>query len=220
MTPADRVIDYTARKFESGPVKEPYAVLTLDDAGAGISFGFIQFNQKMGGFSTLLREMNSQAPSLFTRVFGAYAPKMLSQTWVQTTNLAADADFITRLRMAGGCPEFQQAQRNVAKRLYFDAIVATVKHVGLRSERAYAMMFDTAVQRGPGNANALLVKAATDTHGHYLVPEGAVATPEQELAILKVFAVYADTTTRVGRVDRRSKMLDDPGLADTPFAQE
>jgi hypothetical protein len=185
----DRVIDYTARKYESGSAG--YSALNLNDAGAGISFGFIQFNQVKGDLPTLFKEMSAKAPSKFSAVFGSFAPRMLSDPWVRDTNLADDSDFIARLRASGAVPEFQAAQRAVAKKRFFDPIVAAVKAAGFKSERAFAMAYDTAVQRGPGTAVRLLKGSGGD---------------------LRAFATQADSVPAAG--GRRTLMLQDPGLSD------
>jgi hypothetical protein len=208
MSAVDRVIDYTARKFESGP--DGYSALTLDDVGTGIAFGFIQFNQRAGSLPALFREMSSVAPLLFSKNFGPYAPKMLSTPWVQGTNLAGDPDFLQRLKAAGPLPEFQQAQRNLARSGYFDPIVAAVKGHGLKSERAYAMVYDTAVQRGPAQAKRCLEGAV---HAAGAVQ---VDLTLREFAVLLAFAPLADATSRV-TTDRRARMLKDPGLSDAPL---
>lgn len=201
----DRVLDYTARKFESGA--DGYSALTLDDVGTGIAFGFIQFNQRAGSLPALFREMSVQAPGLFSKNFGPYAPKMLSTAWVQATDLARDADFVQRLKAAGPMPEFQQAQRNLARTGYFDPIVAAVKGHGLKSERAFAMVYDTAVQRGPATAKRCLEGAV---HAAALVQLDPAV---REFAVLLAFAPLADATTRT-TTDRRARMLHDPGLSD------
>lgn len=198
----DRVIDYTARKYESA--RDSYWAYVPNDNGKGISYGFIQFNQQVGELPALFKEMSKLAPSKFSQLFGSYAPKMLQETWVRTSDLAGDADFVARLRVSGQEPEFQQAQRNLAKRKYFDPTALTVKNLGLKSERAYAMAYDTAVQRGAGTANRLLIEAAKATP----------AAPDWERQVLGKFAVTSDTTTAAGVVNRRKQMLTDLGLSD------
>lgn len=198
----DKVIDYTARKYESA--RDSYWAYVPNDNGKGVSYGFIQFNQQVGELPALFKEMSNVAPSRFSQLFGPYAPKMLQEQWVRTSDLAGDADFVARLRASGQVPEFQQAQRNLAKRKYFDPTALTVKNLGLKSERAYAMAYDTAVQRGASTANRLLIEAAQQTP----------RTADWERQVLAKFAVTSDTTTAAGVVNRRKQMLTDMGLSD------
>ena len=152
MNSADRIIEYTARTESGGR----YDAWNPDDNGRGVSYGLIQFNQKVGTLPEVLRDMRAANPTRFDAIFGKYASGMATPSWVRAANLN-DPAIATYSRgvLTGGAmyhasrePDFQAVQRAWAKSGYFDPSVQAAQAVGLKSERAMAMLFDTSVQWG------------------------------------------------------------------------
>lgn len=200
----DSVISLTVSN-EAG--KQGYAAFTDNDAGTGVAFGFIQFNQTRGTLAKLLRKMYEYDQVTFRSTFGIYADQLLRETWVSSlsTNLVplkamfkASAEILT----------FQRAQRDLARQEYWTGAVAVVSALGITTQRAYAIAFDGCVQRGPG----FMVKQAVPAANREATPS----------AKLKVLAEWADTKSDSGALMaktyyRRRELLQDPDLSDVEF---
>ncbi len=193
MDAIDKIIDATARTESGGK----YDSWNPDDAGAGVSFGLIQFNQKKGGLPHLFKRMNANSTSKFAAVFGEYASGFLDETWVRTADLNAPHLKELMLRAAQE-PEFQQAQRDVAREMYFAPAQALANKHGLKSERALAMLFDAYVQRAP--------KTITNAMNR------ALATGGDEKEILRKFSLEVDE----GTGPRRQKIFASANFSDSP----
>lgn len=204
----DSVMEITASN-ESGA--SGYSAFTPNDVGRGVSYGFIQFNQGLGqpssSLSRLLQRMNDKNPAKFKEIFGIYASKLLDPAQVATreANLPAlEAQF----RAAGQVPDFQKAQREIAKEIYWPLAATIARRLGLTSQRAYAIFFDAAVQRTP----AFMSHAASQ-----------VASITDLSQRLYQFAVLADTrdsslTQFLSQpVRRRRNLYYDARLSDSPL---
>ncbi len=194
----DKLIDKTARVEGGGR----YDAFNPNDNGHGIAFGLIQFNQKAGSLPTLMKEMHAKDPAKFNQVFGSDAQRVLDAGFVRSANLASP-EMKARFREAGAHPAFQQVQRDLAKREYFDPAQRVAEANGIKSERGMAMLFDASVQLGVGGMTSRL-KAATATAGG-----------GSEREILERFAASADNVT--GGHNRRRNLLNDPTLSDGPL---
>jgi LysM repeat protein len=192
----DKLIDKTARVEGGGR----YDAFNPNDNGHGISFGLIQFNQKAGSLPTLMKEMHTKDPAKFNQVFGADAQRMLDTNFVRSANLATP-EMKAKFREAGAHPAFQQVQRDLAKRDYFDPAQKVGEANGIKSERGMAMLFDASVQLGVGGMTSRLKAAA--------------AGGGSERDILERFAASADNVT--GGHNRRRNLLNDPTLSDGPL---
>lgn len=211
LTGAERVIDYTARVESGGR----YDAWNPNDMGQGVSYGLIQFNQRVGGLPDLFQTMRTMNPARFSAIFGDHAGNFADRNWVRGANL----NVLPYASYAGGKltggvmlaasqePDFQAAQRALAKSGYFDPAVAVALEVGWKSERAHAMLFDTAVQRGSGNMRKFAQQAAT-------------AFSNEADALVK-FAALADagkdSNGNYVFLKRRTKILTDPNVSDRPF---
>lgn len=191
----DRIIDYTARTEGGGR----YDAWNPNDAGHGVSFGLIQFNQKRGSLPSLFKGMHEANPEKFNGVFGPHAQNLLSESYVRSANLN-DPDIKSRMLEAGRDPELQQVQRNLARSDYYEPAAKMAAEHGLTSERAHAMLFDSAVQNGVGGTRKYLRQAA--------------AGGGSERDILRRFANLADDNRYSG--NRRTRILHDPNLSDGP----
>lgn len=195
----DKLIDKTARVEGGGR----YDAFNPNDNGHGISFGLIQFNQKAGSLPTLFTEMNQKDPAKFNQIFGADAQSLLDTNHVRSANLNTP-DMKAKLREAGAHPAFQQVQRDLAKRDYFDPAQRVAEQHGIKSERGMAMLFDASVQLGVGGMTQRLKAAA--------------AQGGSEREILERFAASADNVT--GGHNRRRNLLNDPTLSDGPIGSQ
>lgn len=192
----DKLIDKTARVEGGGR----YDAFNPNDNGHGISFGLIQFNQKAGSLPTLFKEMHAKDPAKFNQIFGGDAQRLLDTNHVRSANLNTP-DMKAKLREAGAHPAFQQVQRDLAKRDYFDPAQQVAAQHGITSERGLAMLFDASVQLGVGGMTQRLKAAA--------------AGGGSERQILERFAASADNVT--GGHNRRRNLLNDPTLSDGPI---
>ena len=207
MRAADRIIDYTAHTESGGR----YDAWNPDDNGHGASYGLIQFNQRVGTLPQVLKGMYEADPDQFESIFGSYAASMSDPAWVKAANLNVPAiATYSRGVLTGGAmyrasqvPEFQAVQRAWAKSGYFDPAVAAAKAVGLQSERAMAMLYDTSVQWGDGSMRTFLLHAIESFGGR----------PVAEKEVLTKFASLADGT----KYTRRTKILNDSSLSDDAF---
>jgi len=195
LSPSDRIIDYTARTEGGGR----YDAWNPNDAGHGISFGLIQFNQKSGSLPSLLRGMNEANPEKFAQTFGADSNKLLDESYVRSANFNTP-EWKSRFQEAGRVPEFQQVQRDLAKSGYFNPAVAMGKDHGLTSERSQALLFDSCVQNGVGGTREMLDQAARGGGS--------------EREIQARFADLADAG-QYGN-NRRHNILRDGNLSDSP----
>jgi hypothetical protein len=206
----DSVIEFTVA-HEAGAAG--YAALNRNDNGRGISWGFIQFNQA-SSLAKLFALMNEKDPASFSSIFGDIATDLLNPAWVQDLrhNLAG---LEGRLNAAAQVPAFQQAQRQLARQDYWEAAARAAATLGLTSQRAYAMLFDTAVQRGAGYLEVFLVKDALQVQG-----------VDNRLTRIANTAdtMWYDPKTKTGVKDatpytRRRNLRVDTRLSDAPLMQ-
>lgn len=153
MSLADRVIDYTARKESYGR----YENVVPDDNGKGMAYGLLSFNQRVGELPALFVAMQRESPEKFARYLGTDGANFLNENWVRHADLLP---YTTALKVMAGEPEFQRAQRMVAKEKFYDRAEKRARRYGLTSERAITAIFDAGVQRGFGNVDKALSLAA------------------------------------------------------------
>lgn len=146
----DKIIDITARHESGGD----YSAWNPNDNGKGVSYGLIQFNQKVGSLPTLLKFMHEVDSQRFVEVFDWAALCLIDTGWVRATDklgMLKDA-FVE----AGKWPAFQKAQRQLVRKGYFEPAAKCLEIFELYSERAHAMVFDIAVQFGVGGLRSKL----------------------------------------------------------------
>ena len=71
-----------------------------------------------------------------------------------------DAPWLERFRQAGAITVFQEAQREMADRIFFMPNLKIATGLGLNTPRALAMLYDRSVQMGPGGGASWVVKVA------------------------------------------------------------
>jgi hypothetical protein len=225
-----KVIEFTA-KTESGG---RYDVWNPADRDAGVSFGLIQFNQGKGRTASPLalvfQELRLLNPAKFNEVFGPWASKIVDPAWMKSGDMN-DPDLVVVARKPGGTSivaggrmmramkelPMETAQLLRAKKDYFDAAAKAAKTLGLKSQRAHAMLFDMAVQSGPANMAKIALKAKQTAGLHGLGAATAAVTAPSEKSVLEKFAVLADedASSKIGATtDRRQKLFSNPALSD------
>ncbi len=197
----DRLIDQTAAHESGGN----YSNWNANDNGHGVSFGLIQFNQKVGSLPTLFQKMYQKNPEKFKQYFGSQTQNFLNPSWVRSANLN-NPTLKKMIKAAGRDPEFQKVQRDLARSEYFDPADAIAKKYGIKSERGRSMMFDAAVQFGVGGMKKKLRQAVAQA--------GPGASERQ---ILEKFAQIADAPRYSN--NRRHNLLNSPALSDQPLGE-
>lgn len=216
----DQIIDYVARTEGGRPKRvhdgrsgpdAPYDAWNADDAGAGVSFGCIQFNQAGGRkaadgrgspLALLFKTMAKREPGKWATIMGDYADKLTDEQWVKRADLNVP-DIKNRILLTARDPDFQRAQREQARLQYFDPARKIAEAQGIKSERGLAMLFDASVQMGPPGASRAMSNARK------------AAPNADEAGLLASFATTADAQAG-GGTTRRRRMLADPAFSDAP----
>ena len=187
----DSVIRFTAAN-EGGV--GGYSTFNPNDNGHGVSYGFIQFNQTVGSLPQLLQAMQAANPTKFSTIFGSVAPQLINPDWVKANSLVG---YKNQFQQAGLVPEFQLAQRKLARSQYWSSAASVAGQLNLQSQRAYAIFFDTCVQRGSAAAMNIAKQVSN------------VSDPTQKLS---QYCQIADSVALSG--DRRTHLLTDSRLSD------
>jgi hypothetical protein len=138
-----------------------YDSLNLNRDGAGLSFGILQWAQSTGDLGRLLAAMDQADHALFGSAFGPDAPALLATTSAGSTAAVGGMvlwaePWVSRFRAAGRTPAFQRVQDELAYAgVHFQGALAVSAFLRVRTERAVALFFDTAVQQGPERAMAI-----------------------------------------------------------------
>jgi hypothetical protein len=148
----------------------------------GLSWGFIQFAQRYGSLGQVLSACNRRDPAAFRQTFGnhngaepAADPAALAAGHLlRVTNAPVEDDrlapvsppaggtavvlwepaWVTAFQAAGAVRAFQEAQREIADRRYYEPYVDFLAWLGFDSVRAQAMFVDRAIHMGGGAAIA------------------------------------------------------------------
>jgi hypothetical protein len=132
--------------------------LTKNDAGAGISIGIRQWNQKKGELPDLMKSWHDENPEKFEKIFGKHTDNMLSERYIRRANMAGNKDLMGRIKTALADPEFQQVQVDKFRE-FADKSAETAKKYGLKSELGAALVADITNQMGEGGARRIMRKA-------------------------------------------------------------
>lgn len=209
----DALITLTAG-LESGGAT--FSQFRANDNNHGASYGFIQFNQEKGDLCKLMQNMNQADTVQFNAIFGSIASTLQSPAVMQGRNsqgvLQIDlTPYKAQFVAAGQLSAFQAVQVSLARQDYFDTIKGPAATYNLKSQRAFAMLFDTNVQGGIGNVKKFLKQASVLTAQAKIGPKDS----DYEKTFLAKFAVLADTLKDA--VGRRTKLLNYAGLSDGPL---
>jgi hypothetical protein len=143
-----------------------FGTLSGDFDGQGISYSALQWNFGQGTLQPLLLEMKATHPDVMAAVFGdgngqisqilaLSRPQQLA--WARSIQNAAhtlDPAWAGRFQALGRTSEFQAIAVHHAAAL-FDGALALCRTLGLKSQRAAALLFDIKVQNGGIGSNAL-----------------------------------------------------------------
>ena len=129
--------------------------------GAGLSYGILQWNQRVGNLGILLRALHQADPEAFVRFFGPSWSALLESTArgglepVEGVSLWEEP-WVSRFVAAGRHPPFVAAQWRLAEQgEHFQGALDVALILGVRTERAIALFFDRSVQQGPGAARQM-----------------------------------------------------------------
>ncbi|MCK6527653.1 hypothetical protein L6R50_08850 [Myxococcota bacterium] len=158
-----------------------YDAVNPNKDGAGLSFGILQWNRAT--LAKLLAQMYADDPEAFRRLFGPSWAVLLQAAnsggmgTVDGAHLWREP-WLSRFRAAGRHPPFQRVQDRMAREgEHFRAAEKVAQRLGVPTERALALFFDTAVQQGATAADQVAgkVKAAFVSGG------AAVTVPYRDL---------------------------------------
>lgn len=233
-----RIVDRTSKH------EGTYDSLNLNTDKAGLSFGRIQWSQRTGALGKLLSELYLTDPPRFESTFGSSWQKLLDVTRVGSLEPLNGAvlwaePWVARFKAAGRDPVFQKVQDRLAMHgEYIAAAIVTAKILGVSTERAISIAYDTSVQQGSETAKIIARKVQTQLQGQTLpakhVLERYVETaaapfrtvqqpgrhsrsPDLEWRAVgsewHVFAGKVDLFTNI--LSRRMRLLNDRTLSDT-----
>lgn len=144
--------------------------------GQGVSYGILQWTQRGGGLSDVLRQMRAADAVAFDAAFGGAAAAGRLLGHVQARNLDPldganlwDQPWLDRFVAAGKVPALQAAQRELAKRgEHMQGAIAVARVLGVQSERALVVCYNRVVHQGvegaTGPARRLVELYASGTH--------------------------------------------------------
>jgi hypothetical protein len=168
----------------------------------GLSWGIIQFTQRGGALGSVLQACQERDADRFRAVFGDATDELLSVVTAPTEDARVQPvagsflwqePWLARFREAGAVPAFQAAQNQVAIEGYFDPNVQFASWLGLKTDRALAMLYDRCVNMGNGAGRSFVAQAV-----------GPIRTQRQRNAALAA----------LGKSDLRSFQQSVPGLTD------
>lgn len=149
--PWEAILEVVATQ-EAGKVD--FSAWNPNDAGRGVSWGFIQFNQGAGSIGRVLRLWADNDPATWQAwceqwgIDGDYFLRVLT-----AANPSRNIDlrpYEQAFRAAGQIPIVQQAQRSDAWTSYAEPLIAKAQRSGLGSNTALAVVVDRSVNQGPG----------------------------------------------------------------------
>ncbi len=175
-----------------------YDSLNRNTDGAGLSFGILQWAQKTGDLGNLLAAMYAADAEAFQRILGARWYDVLKVA--RTPSLAAvdgavlwKEPWVSRFKEAGAWPVFQAVQRRMARDgAHFQGAIEASRILGVATERAMALFFDTAVQQGR-SAAVTIAQQVKDRFAR----AGRTTVPYDEL--LRAYAQRAADRLRTGK---------------------
>jgi hypothetical protein len=179
-----------------------YDSLNRNTDGAGLSFGILQWAQKTGDLSKLLAAMYGMDAGAFRRIFGPAWLELLEATRKGELGPIDGAvlwrePWTSRFKEAGSHPPFQVAQRRLAQEgAHFQGALKVAEILGVATERAMALFFDTSVQQGAGAA----ARVAGQVKERF-ARQGRTTVPYDEL--LRAFAQRSADRTRTLREPTR-----------------
>lgn len=164
-----------------------YSSTNRNTDGEGLSYGIIQWTQRSGNLGKVLRAMAKADPAAFRRIFGGAWRELLEVTTAASLAPVAGVvlwaePWVSRFKEAGRHEPFRAAQRRLATSgSHWQGAVKVAAHLGIHTERAMCLFYDTAVHQGAGAA--MSIAKATKKH---FTTQGAAQVPAIE--VLRFYA--------------------------------
>jgi hypothetical protein len=153
--------------------RDPFGILLGDLGTGGIEFGIGFWNLRAGTLLPILRRLRETDTARFDRIMGDDRQAIVG--WLDTSGPAASAfvreqmlspsdprqvvePWKTRFRALGVWPAFQRIQMQEMERRWVTQARRAMAQLGLRSERAFAFVYDTIIQDGTGVVSAARVQ--------------------------------------------------------------
>ena len=244
-TAADEGLDLLRRIVDRTSKHEgTYDSLNLNTDQAGLSFGRLQWSQRTGALGNLLGEFYLASPQLFVTTFGPDWRPLLDVTRKGSLEPVGGAvlwtsPWIERFKQAGQVQVFREVQDRLALGGdYMKAAIEAARTLGVVTERALSITYDTSVQQGAGAARKIASTVRAQLQGQTLTqraileryiqvaaaPFRSVQNPGQhsrhprlEWRVVgtewHVFAGSIDLYLNIIR--RRTGLLNAPGLSDS-----
>lgn len=205
------VIARTA-KFEGG--RDGFSSINANSDNSGLSFGLINWSQRGGGLYELLAGMYTMAPAAFGRVFGPGYRTLLQRAREKSLEpvegaLLWEEPWLSRFRSAALDPDLRKVQTDLALYgSYMQAASDAMVTMGLRSERALGVVFDRAVQQGPGRTRRIAQAVAQE----------ASTLPTERQRLERFIALITPHAGRWAADAKRraDALLTDPSITDRP----
>ena len=233
-----RIVDRTSKH------EGTYDSLNLNTDQAGLSFGRLQWSQRTGALGNLLGELYLASPQLFVTTFGPDWRPLLDVTRKGSLEPVGGAvlwtsPWIQRFKQAGQVQVFRDVQDRLALGGdYMKAAIEAARTLGVVTERALSITYDTSVQQGAGAARKIASTVRAQLQGQTLTqrailerfiqvaaaPFRSIQNPGQhsrhprlEWRVVgtewHVFAGSTDLYLNIIR--RRTGLLNAPGLSDS-----
>lgn len=202
-----------------------FSALNLNTDKAGLSFGLIQWAQKPGRLTEILKAFQKASPSDFSRIFGdgdaGLASRLIAHTQKlkggidPATGLTTDSAFdlisepwVTRFRQAALFKPFQKVQVQTALDDFSDSLKIVQAYAPeLTTERAVGFMLDVANQFGDGGLHSIYDAVA---QSGMLIGDLLQAIADESVARIQ-------DPWKLGTQARRQHFLTTTFLSDGPF---
>lgn len=125
-----------------------YEKICWNDAGAGISVGKLQWNQKRGDLPLYLKLCHRADAQLFANIFGSRTKEMLDEKFIRRTNeLKSDSELGRGVKAVLRQPAFQRVQDSLI-RVRLEWAVKVAREHNHSSELMVVQIADVANQMG------------------------------------------------------------------------
>jgi hypothetical protein len=213
----------------------------LNTDGAGLSWGILQWCQSTGNLGKVLSYVRNVDPAQFDAIMGPHAEAVVAlclagkMDAVDGVHLWHDP-WPTRFRVLGKAPWVQDAQvRYAFNGQHMTGAVLALDKLGVRTQRALTLLFDTAVQQGPSRAVRIASVARAAQPQHRLaayalacaagfqrttppsppIPKARLSWQPAGEGVWHLYSGRIDLFVDVTR--RRNHILGDPSLSDDPL---
>jgi hypothetical protein len=166
-----------------------------NDAGAGISIGIRQWNQKYGELPSLFRAWYHHNPSKFDKLFGADAADLINEDWLRKKDLSGDKTIMERIAAALADGEYQQIQIRLAREFVRSSITFGTKY-GFETELGLALIADLINQKGRRGTEILLQQCG-------VLPAPKLEREKDTIEEISAKSNRAGATNRLARLKQR-----------------